>query len=288
MPLHSLRLTGEQIRAARALARIEQTELAQASGLSVETIKRLERIRGEVDAKGRTMDAILTAFAGFGVTFDVGEDGAVGICRAQGRAHGPPPAPVSARAAASPVGAGGAPLHRLIYASRVKASVADRMKPLLDNIALSARQNDALGVTGALFACEGAFLQALEGPKPAVQQIYGAISSDPRHEALRVIESRPVAARQFRDWTLCCGRFAADDEALAEEPALKDGFHPERLTVSGALGLLCIMRDLQAFPPRARRGPAGGACSLAAACRDTLCAASARRAADTRSEGLSS
>ena len=38
-------LTGEQIRAARALGRIEQAELAKRSGLSLETIKRLERLR---------------------------------------------------------------------------------------------------------------------------------------------------------------------------------------------------------------------------------------------------
>jgi len=65
------RLMGEQIRAGRAFLRLEQTELAAASGLSLETIKRLEGIRGAVEAHARTVQALLTAFRDRGVTFDL-------------------------------------------------------------------------------------------------------------------------------------------------------------------------------------------------------------------------
>jgi DNA-binding XRE family transcriptional regulator len=44
-------ITGEQFRAARAMARIEQTDLARQAKVSVETIKRLERTEGPVSAK---------------------------------------------------------------------------------------------------------------------------------------------------------------------------------------------------------------------------------------------
>jgi transcriptional regulator with XRE-family HTH domain len=60
-------LTGEQIRAARALVRIDQTELARRSGLSVETIKRLEATRGRIDAHVRTAAAVRAAFDELGV-----------------------------------------------------------------------------------------------------------------------------------------------------------------------------------------------------------------------------
>ena len=49
MSLRELLLTGEQIRAGRAILRIEQSALAKASGVSLETIKRLERMRGPVE-----------------------------------------------------------------------------------------------------------------------------------------------------------------------------------------------------------------------------------------------
>jgi transcriptional regulator with XRE-family HTH domain len=62
-------LTGEQIRAARALARMEQTELAAAAEVSVETVKRLERIVGPISANTGTEAALRGAFNKAGVIF---------------------------------------------------------------------------------------------------------------------------------------------------------------------------------------------------------------------------
>lgn len=66
-----LLLTGEQIRAGRAILRLEQVELAKAASVSLETIKRLERMRGPVDANVRTLVAISAAFLRSGVVFDL-------------------------------------------------------------------------------------------------------------------------------------------------------------------------------------------------------------------------
>jgi transcriptional regulator with XRE-family HTH domain len=69
-------LTGEQIRAARALARMEQSALASASGLSSPTIKRLEKMVGPISANTGTEAAIRRAFEMVGVMFlDSGEHG---------------------------------------------------------------------------------------------------------------------------------------------------------------------------------------------------------------------
>ena len=81
MSFNILTLTGEQIRAARALSRVEQAELARLSGLSLETIKRLERIRGPVDANARTLRAIQDAFGNIGVQFEGDDTGKVGVQR---------------------------------------------------------------------------------------------------------------------------------------------------------------------------------------------------------------
>ena len=66
--------TGEQLRAARALIRMEQTGLATASGVSVDTIKRLEGIKGRVNASAQTLDAIVKALEAGGAIF-IAENG---------------------------------------------------------------------------------------------------------------------------------------------------------------------------------------------------------------------
>jgi len=62
-------LTGEQIKAARALARMDQTALATAAGISLDTVKRLEQLRGPISANTTTEAAIRRAFTETGVIF---------------------------------------------------------------------------------------------------------------------------------------------------------------------------------------------------------------------------
>ncbi len=68
-------LTSEQIRAARALLRWGQEELARAAGISVETVKRLEKAPGAVSAYIGTVEAITKALAVRGVEFTENEEG---------------------------------------------------------------------------------------------------------------------------------------------------------------------------------------------------------------------
>jgi transcriptional regulator with XRE-family HTH domain len=63
-----------QLRAARAMLNWSQSELAARSELSVETIKRLESIKGTLDAtKVSTLSAITSAFTQAGVEFTNGD-----------------------------------------------------------------------------------------------------------------------------------------------------------------------------------------------------------------------
>ena len=62
-------LTGEQIRAARDLLRIEQKQLSEWSRVSLETVKRLEAMEGQVAAYARTIDAIKSALEKAGAVF---------------------------------------------------------------------------------------------------------------------------------------------------------------------------------------------------------------------------
>jgi transcriptional regulator with XRE-family HTH domain len=62
-------LTSEQMRAARALLRWEQKDLAAASKVSLPSIKRLERLTGPLAAQPLTIDALRKAFETGGVIF---------------------------------------------------------------------------------------------------------------------------------------------------------------------------------------------------------------------------
>lgn len=62
-------LTAEQIRAARAMLRMEQTQLAERSGVSVETIKRLESAKGNLKAQYGTLKNIRRACEFAGIDF---------------------------------------------------------------------------------------------------------------------------------------------------------------------------------------------------------------------------
>lgn len=63
---------GEQLRAARALARIEQADLATRAGVSLGTVKRLEATVGPVSANVTTVDAVVRALEAAGVEFTNG------------------------------------------------------------------------------------------------------------------------------------------------------------------------------------------------------------------------
>jgi transcriptional regulator with XRE-family HTH domain len=68
-------LSSEQLRAARALKRIDQATLATMAGVSVETIKRLEKLSGALlSANGKTLAAIQSSLEAAGVEF-IGDDG---------------------------------------------------------------------------------------------------------------------------------------------------------------------------------------------------------------------
>jgi transcriptional regulator with XRE-family HTH domain len=65
-------ISSEQVRAARALIRWEQRELAEASKVSLPSIKRLETTPGPLAAQPRTIHAIRSALESAGVEFTNG------------------------------------------------------------------------------------------------------------------------------------------------------------------------------------------------------------------------
>jgi predicted transcriptional regulator len=74
----------EQIKAARALLRWSQSDLARVSGVSIPTIKRLEAQSGELGGRAETSKAIIATLEGAGIEFIAGNGGGAGV---RGKKH---------------------------------------------------------------------------------------------------------------------------------------------------------------------------------------------------------
>jgi hypothetical protein len=147
-------------------------------------------------------------------------------------------------------------LHRLIYlstvANRSAADIPSMVQAILEQ---SAPRNAAVGVTGALLACNGWFLQALEGDRVAVGDTYDHILADPRHKALTLIAAGPIAARTFAPWSLCGQALTAADDTVLRALGGGDEAAGGPLSASTALRLLTLVGSLQ---PQPAIRPAGG------------------------------
>lgn len=69
------RISAEQVRAARALLRWEQKDLAKAAAVSLPTVIRLERDPGPLKGYDRTVEMIREAFEREGLVFLMAGDG---------------------------------------------------------------------------------------------------------------------------------------------------------------------------------------------------------------------
>mgnify|MGYP000327161693 FL=1 len=85
-------LTGEQLRAARAMLKLEQGELAELSSVSIETIKRLERMEGPISANSMTLNGLQKALETEGAVFLPENGGLPGV-----RLRRDPPANIRTR-----------------------------------------------------------------------------------------------------------------------------------------------------------------------------------------------
>ena len=127
-------------------------------------------------------------------------------------------------------------LSRLIYASMA----AQEFPPEgLGGLLTDARRRNRLhDVSGMLAFNSEYFLQAIEGSRAALSQLYSNMVRDPRHSRLLLLTFEPVDNRAFSDWTM---GFAAAD-ATRRRLYIRHGssarFDPYQLTATGALALL--------------------------------------------------
>ena len=91
-------------------------------------------------------------------------------------------------------------LRQVVYVSsaREKYSAA-RIRSLLE---VSRRNNRRDGITGMLLYRSGNFIQAIEGPPDAIEDLMERLHRDPDHHGMIVMLDRMAEERDFKEWTM--------------------------------------------------------------------------------------
>ncbi len=91
-------------------------------------------------------------------------------------------------------------LVRLIYASRACEPISHE---LIDSILVQARAyNPDSGITGVLCHSDDVFVQALEGSRERINQLYAHILNDKRHKDVMLLSYQEINERQYSSWTM--------------------------------------------------------------------------------------
>jgi len=131
-------------------------------------------------------------------------------------------------------------LVRLLYASRA----IDPASAAIDEILLQSRQgNPSSGITGILCYGGGIFLQAIEGGRNAVSELYGHIQRDPRHKDVVLLHYEEISERRFSGWTMGQVNMSKINASILLKYAEKPELDP--YSVSGKVSL-ALLEELMA------------------------------------------
>lgn len=126
-------------------------------------------------------------------------------------------------------------LVRLVYYSRAsrEMSLAD-LKKILD---VARDNNNALGVCGMLCYDNQYFLQALEGGREKVSDLYLSIADDPRHDELILVHYEYIEGPSFKQWNM---GYASSSPLFLQllEKLGQEQFNPSTLKPAQTLALL--------------------------------------------------
>ena len=90
-------------------------------------------------------------------------------------------------------------LVRLLYASRAVDTRPGAIESILSQ---SREHNPASGITGILCYGGGIFLQAIEGGRTQVSELFGHIQKDARHKDVVLLQFEEILERRFGGWSM--------------------------------------------------------------------------------------
>ena len=131
-------------------------------------------------------------------------------------------------------------LVRLLYASRVVDPASNSIEEILSQ---SRQYNPTSGITGILCYGGGIFLQAIEGGRMAVSELYGHIQKDPRHKDVVLLHYEEITERRFGGWTMGQVNMSKINASILLKYAEKPELDP--YAVSGQVSL-ALLEELMA------------------------------------------
>lgn len=132
-------------------------------------------------------------------------------------------------------------LVRLLYASRLADSESTTATESI--LAQSKAHNPSSGITGILCYGGGMFLQALEGGRAAVSELYAHIQKDTRHKDVVLLHYEEITERRFGGWTMGQVNVAKLNTSILLKYSEKPEFNP--YAVSGEVSL-ALLEELMA------------------------------------------
>ena len=131
-------------------------------------------------------------------------------------------------------------LVRLLYASRA----VDRSDEAIEGILSQSRHfNPTSGITGILCYGGGIFLQAIEGGRSPVSDLYGHIQRDKRHKEVVLLHYEEITERRFGGWTMGQVNMSKINSSILLKYAEKPELDP--YSVSGKVSL-ALLEELMA------------------------------------------
>jgi hypothetical protein len=131
-------------------------------------------------------------------------------------------------------------LVRLLYASRAVDTSAEAIESILQQ---SRHHNPGIGITGVLCYGGGIFLQAIEGGRMPVSDLYGHIQRDQRHKDVVLLHYEEIAERRFAGWTMGEVNMSRINLSILLKYAEKPELDP--YSVSGTVSL-ALLEELMA------------------------------------------
>ena len=90
-------------------------------------------------------------------------------------------------------------LKQVIYVSEKTDTSPDSLTDIYD---ISQKNNLESGISGCLLIGSNSYLQLLEGPDSAVENLYSKIKMDSRHKKVKKLFEQHIEEKSFSSWSM--------------------------------------------------------------------------------------
>lgn len=133
-------------------------------------------------------------------------------------------------------------LVRLVYYSRASREMS--LSDLKDILGTARDNNSSIDICGMLCYDQLYFLQALEGDRETVNELYLDIADDPRHDDVVIISYQEVTEQVFPQWQMGYAGSSAQFTQLLKDLG-QTTFSPVDMSAEQAFSFLNKMSNFQ-------------------------------------------